>query len=55
MRKLIAGTVLAVAALFGAGAAGYAPHGSSGPICPTEDSCTAGYSGGSWHITPVVP
>jgi hypothetical protein len=51
LRKLAAAVLLAAAA-FGAG---YAEHGTSGPRCPTEDSCAVSYSGGAWHITPVVP
>lgn len=25
------------------------------PHCPTEDSCTAQYYSGAWHITEVTP
>jgi hypothetical protein len=50
--RLIAAAVLAVAAAFGGG---YAVHHSSGPHCPTEDSCAVDYRGGAWHVTPVTP
>ena len=51
MRNLVAAILVAAAAFAG----GYAVHASSGPSCPTEDSCAATYQDGAWHITPVVP
>lgn len=33
----------------------YKAGAHSQPRCPAEDSCTADYYEGAWHITPATP
>ena len=56
--RVIAGIILLVLAAFlgGFSAGAWAgAHHYAGPSCPTEDSCSVQYYGGTWHITPVTP
>ena len=56
--RLITGIILLVLAAFlaGFGTGGLAgTHHPAGPSCPTEDSCSVQYYGGTWHVIPVTP
>lgn len=48
------GAAMTIAALVVTLALAIATHPSA-PRCPSEDSCTADYRDGSWHIEPVIP
>ena len=53
-RKITMVASAAVLAL-GAFAAGWWANTPDHPSCPTEDSCTADYRDGGWHVEEVTP